>query len=112
MIEPEQASTTGMTDRGRVLPFRREIAPPTRSPAARTSPETPALSFTWEALERQLTELAITPAQKDLVATLVSATRKQAAFKPSEMVLREVLCIASVLMDETFHPGCEEGEMS
>ena len=46
------------------------------------------------------------------MATLVSATRKQAAFKPSEMVLREVLCIASVLMDETFHPGCEEGEMS
>ena len=33
---------------------------------------------------------------------LVEATRKQAPFKPSELVLREILCIASAVMDETF----------
>jgi hypothetical protein len=70
------------------------------------------LSFTWEALERQLHELALSAPQKALVPTLVSATRKQAPFKPSDLVLREVLCIASVLMDETFHPRAEEGEMT
>lgn len=74
--------------------------------------ETLAPTFTWEALERQLTDLAVTPAQKALVVTLVSATRKQSAFKPSELVLREMLCIAAVLMDETFHPNLEEGEMT
>ncbi len=92
----------GMRNSGEVLRFeRRTVQPPT-----------PGLTVTWEALHRQLVELAVTPAQKRLAATLVSATRKQAAFKPSEQVLREVLCIASVLMDETFHPAGEEGGMS
>jgi len=95
----------------RVIPFRR-TARPVQSAAASPKAETPALTFTWEGLERQLSELAITQAQKNLVSTLVSATRKQAVFKPSELVLREVLCIASVLMDETFHPDLEEGEMT
>jgi len=99
------------TGLGRVVPFRRTAG--TVQPAAASSlEETPALTFTWEGLERQLSELAITQAQKNLVSALVSATRKQAVFKPSDLVLREVLCIASVLMDETFHPDLEEGEMT
>jgi len=98
------------TERGQVLPFRCQptpLKPPT---------ETLAVAITWEALERQLCELAVTQAQRRLAPTLVSATRKQAAFKPMEQVLREVLCIAAVLMDETFHPASDpsirEGEMS
>jgi len=59
----------------------------------------------------------VTSRQRALVKPLVSGTRKQARFKPSEQVLREVLCLASVLMDETFHPDSdqsqgEEGEMT
>jgi len=82
-----------------------------------SSPESPALTFTWEALEQQLSDLAVSSRQKALVKTLVSGTRKQARFKPSDQVLREVLCIASVLMDETFHPDLDqpqagEGEMT
>jgi hypothetical protein len=41
---------------------------------------------------------------------LVSATRKQAPWKPSEMVLREILCLAWTLMDEGFQPGPGPGE--
>jgi len=66
--------------------------------------ETPAPLFTWEALERQLIALAVTPTQRALVPTLVSATRKQSQVLSAEQVLRELLCIASVMMDETFHP--------
>ena len=102
-----------------MVPFRREtqapiLPAPDRQPDSRTDcrEETPAPTFTWEALARQLTDLAVTPAQKALVETLVSATRKQSVFKPSELVLREMLCIAAVLMDETFHPDLEEGEMT
>jgi hypothetical protein len=80
---------------GQVLPFRLE---------ASFHPEA-TLTFTWEMLEQQLADLAVTPAQKALAPTLVSGTRKQACFKPPAQVLREVLCIASVLMDETFHSG-------
>ena len=84
------------------------------TPKAGSSSPAPlsTVTFTWEALEQQLTELAVTATQRALVPTLVSATRKQASFKPPEMVLREVLCLASVLMDETFHPTAEEGEMT
>ena len=74
-------------------------------------------TFTWDMLEHQLASLAVTSQQRDLASSLVSGTRKQAAFKPPEQVLREILCIASVLMDETFHPeagasGSGEGEMT
>lgn len=99
--QPEPRTTTG-----RVLPF------PTQGSAVATAPETPFPSITWEALERQLCELAVTSAQRALAPTLVSATRKQARFKTPDQVLREVLCIASVLMDETFHPELEEGGMT
>jgi hypothetical protein len=39
----------------------------------------------------------------------VSATRKLARFKPPEMVLREILCLTWVLLDENFRPGVGEG---
>ena len=38
---------------------------------------------------------------------LVSATRKMARFKPSEMVLREILCLTWALLDEGFQPDLE-----
>ncbi len=109
MIEPKQTPNE-MAKRsvGKVVPFR---------PAPSSSQEVPVLTFTWDMLERQLSDLAVTARQRALVQTLVSGTRKQAPFKPSEQVLREVLCIASVLMDETFHPESDqpnagEGEMT
>ncbi len=74
----------------------------------------PMPDFTWEQLERQLIDLAGTPDRADLAAPLVSALRKQAPWKPPEMLLREVLCLAWTLMDEAFQPGTgrgEEGEM-
>ena len=40
-----------------------------------------------------------------MAGPLVSATRKQARFKPPELVLREILCLASTLMDESFNPS-------
>lgn len=66
---------------------------------------TPAVAMTWEALERQLTSLAGCPERRALVQPLLSATRKQAWCKPPEMVMREILVIASVLQDESFRPG-------
>lgn len=98
MIEPKQ---TPKRVTGQVVQFR-----------ATTEAQDSFPAFTWETLERQLTDLSVSPSQRALVQTLVSATRKQAAFKPAEQVLREILCIASVLMDETFHPEGEEGEMT
>ena len=61
-------------------------------------------SFSWEQLERQLVDLSATPAQASMARHLVSATRKLAPFKPSEMVLREILCMTWVLLDENFKP--------
>ena len=66
----------------------------------------------WGQLERQIEDLAVTPAKKEMVAALMSATRKQARFKPAEMVMREILCIAGVLMDEDFDPQPVEGAMT
>jgi hypothetical protein len=58
--------------------------------------------FTWTQLERQLSSLAANTDSALMVSDLVSATRKQASFKPPEMVLREILCVAGALMDESF----------
>lgn len=58
--------------------------------------------FSWSQLTRQLSSLSATPANAAMVPDLISATRKQAAFKPPEMVLREILSIASAMMDESF----------
>ena len=99
MINPNQRRATG-----EIVPFK--------TPAAKELSGEPALTFTWEMLEQQLTDLAVGAQCKALASTLISATRKQAVFKPPELVLREVLCIASTLMDETFHPDGEEGAMT
>lgn len=72
----------------------------------------PLPTITWGQLERQIEDLAVTPAKREMVAVLMSATRKQARFKPSEMVMREILCIAGVLMDEDFDPQPMEGAMT
>jgi hypothetical protein len=69
-----------------------------------TASDGPLPDFSWGELERQLTDLA-TPEAASLVSSLVSATRKQARFKPPELVLRELLCIAAAVMDESFHPS-------
>ena len=89
---------------GKALRLNREIDDfrarwPARIPSEPTTP-----SFTWVELERQLVDLAATQAQAEMARHLVSATRKLAAFKPPEMVLREILCLTWVLLDENF-PG-------
>jgi hypothetical protein len=67
-------------------------------------------AFTWEGLERQLAELSGSPAKAAITPPLVSALRKQSPWMPSEMVLREILCLAWTLMDEAFEPGPLPGE--
>jgi hypothetical protein len=59
-----------------------------------------SLSFTWEELERQLVDLAPSDLQAELVRRLVQRTRLFAELKPAEMVLREVLCVAALVLDE------------
>ncbi len=76
-------------------------------PAA-NEPMLPALS--WTQLERQLADLTDTPAKAQMARELVSATRKMSGFKPPEMVLREILCMAWALLDESFQPEAE-GDM-
>lgn len=70
--------------------------------------------ITWGELERQLTNLSVSPAGAAMVHDLMAATQKQASFKPSELVIREILCIASAVMDETFlsdsSSPCSEAE--
>jgi hypothetical protein len=89
---------------GRALRLRREIeAFETRWPTSERREET-IPNFSWEQLERQLVDLAATPVQASMARHLVSATRKLAPFKPSEMVLREILCMTWVLLDENFRP--------
>jgi hypothetical protein len=97
---------------GKALRLRREIDDfEARWPTTATREET-LPTFTWTQLERQLTDLAATPAQARMVEHLVSGSRKLAAFKPSEMVLREILCMTWVLLDENFkaepHDGSRE----
>jgi hypothetical protein len=89
---------------GRALRLRREIEDfearwPTPAGAEEAMP-----SFTWIELERQLVDLSATETQAEMAHHLVSATRKLARFKPPEMVLREILCLTWVLLDENFRP--------
>ena len=101
----QRAVRSALWLRGEVARFRQ--AWPAQDVAQRPMPP-----FSWEELERQLADLAATPAKAQAARTLVSATRKQSAFKPPEMVLREVLEAAFVVMDEDFQPNldCEPGE--
>jgi len=113
-----QQGTSAMSDRqnfenraviGRALHLRREIDDfETRwpNPASR---EEMIPAFSWEQLERQLVDLSATATQASMARHLVSATRKLAPFKPPEMVLREILCMTWVLLDENFRPDAESG---
>lgn len=65
--------------------------------------------WSWNQLEDALRELAASRHQQDMVESLVSATRKQARYLPSGHILKEILCIAWVVADETFRGGREEG---
>jgi len=70
-------------------------------------PEPPVPPFGWSQLQRQLTDLA-PPELAPLVTDLVSAIRKEAAAKPPEMVLREILTITATVLDESFREKCAE----
>lgn len=67
-------------------------------------------NWTWEDLEAALTDFAVSDAQRELVRPLVSATRKQARFLPTDQVLKEVLSITFVVGDEGYSAG--QGEVS
>jgi hypothetical protein len=75
----------------------------------RMSQYTPMPGFSWEALERQLVHLAANNESAALAEGMVSATRKLAQWKPPELVLREILCLASTLMDRDFPSSAEGG---
>lgn len=61
----------------------------------------PCISLRWEELERQLVELAPSDLQAELVHRLIARTRAYALFKPPEMVLRELLCITALVLDNS-----------
>lgn len=65
--------------------------------------------WTWSQLEDALSEIAASRQQHDMIEALVSATRKQATYLPTGHILKEILCIAWVIADETFRGGREEG---
>ena len=65
--------------------------------------------WTWSQLEDALGEIAASRQQHDMIEALVSATRKQATYLPTGHILKEILCIAWVIADETFKGGREEG---
>ena len=65
--------------------------------------------WTWSQLEDALGEIAASRQQHDMIEALVSATRKQATYLPTGYILKEILCIAWVIADETFRGGREEG---
>jgi len=65
--------------------------------------------WTWAELERALIGFAVSEAQVDMVAPLVSATRKQAPFYSKDLLLREILAITYVIGDESFSRECGEG---
>ena len=93
---------------GRVIWLRSQSAQGLETQPAAAEQSMPG--FTWDQLERQLEDLTDSPAKARIVRPLVSGLRKQAHFKPSELVLRELLCLAWTLMDETFQPGLFPGE--
>ncbi len=87
-------------------------APPILEPTPEPELWNPAADmpvWTWSQLEDALTELAASRQQHDMIESLVSATRKQARYLPSGHILKEILCIAWVIADETFKGGREEG---
>jgi hypothetical protein len=91
----------------RAITLRREVETfQTRWPEG-TAESPSAPGFTWEQLERQLSDLAGDPVKAVMARDLVSATRKTSRFKPPEMVLREILCMSWALLDEGFRPEAD-----
>lgn len=89
----------------RAIKLKQEIeAFETRWPASPTMDEPMVPAVSWSQLERQLVDLAETPVKAAMARDMVSATRKLSRFKPPEMVLREILCMTWVLLDEDFQP--------
>ncbi len=78
-------------------------------PSTEARSSEPMPTWTWEELERALIGFAVSDAQVDMVAPLVSATRKQAAFYSKDLLLREILAITFVIGDEGFSRECGEG---
>lgn len=54
--------------------------------------------MTWEHLQRQLTDLS--PCTPDEVAAMLRPLREARAGKPPEMLLRELLIVVAILLDE------------
>jgi hypothetical protein len=75
-----------------------------RAKASAEPKEPPMPTFTWTQLERQLRDLATCPHTEELVGQLLSGIRRQARWKPPELVLREVLCLAWTMLDEDVCP--------
>src|SRR5215510_5473098 len=94
---------------GKALRLRREIDDFEARWPALAKREELLPGFSWTQLERQLVDLSATAAQADMARHLVSATRKLAPFKPPEMVLREILCLTWVLLDENFKGEADPG---
>jgi hypothetical protein len=64
------------------------------------SPGEPAPSFTWEAIERQLVDMAPSELQAEIVRGLLGRVRADAAVKPAEMVLREILKVSALVLED------------
>jgi hypothetical protein len=83
----------------RALQVQAEVAafsarwPPLRAESA-------APGFSWEALERQLVDLAPTELQAELVRGLVGRLRAASGLKPPEMILREILKTTALVLDD------------
>ena len=105
-----RASKTQPLKFSQVLALRREADASDQTWPGPRAAETPTPAFTWAQLERQLADLSGAPARAAITPALVSALRKQARWTTPEEVLREILCLAWTLMDESFQPGLLPGE--
>jgi hypothetical protein len=74
----------------------------------RTKASRPMPAWTWDELEEELTRLAASPQQRAMVAALVSALAGATEYRPARQVLREVLCLATVIADEAYRPGSSD----
>lgn len=83
----------------RAMALRREVDRFRQAWPSLDGPQESFPGFTWKQLERQLSNLA-PPSRAPIAAGLVQSVRAGARYKPPEMVLREILCLASALMDE------------
>lgn len=73
--------------------------------------EAPTPPFTWEALERALKRMAASPEQAAMTSSLVAATKLRAAALPADLVLEEIVCMASVVADESWFGGSKRSSV-